>query len=147
MSWNIQPSTAPKVEIIIKLLSSFFIPRAKTIEVRYFKSTFSADEVIETLSILEKMVDLANDGKTVYPDSLFKDVSDLKSIPFDVWDRNEKRNRIYKIKSSWFYNNYTQIVVGANLYRVVGYDVEKDVIILANKLEYPDSASKEKFRY
>lgn len=123
------------------------IMSTKTIEVRYFKSTFSADEVIETLSILEKMVDLANDGKTVYPDSLFKDVRDLKSIPFDVWDRNEKRNRIYKIKSSWFYNNYTQIVVGANLYRVVGYDAEKDVIILANKLEYPDSASKEKFRY
>ena len=38
-------------------------------------------------------------------------------------------------------------MIGAYLYRIVGYDVEKDVIILANKSEYPDSASKEKFRY
>lgn len=105
----------------------------KTIEVRYFKSTFNASEVIKILSLLKKMIDLANNGTTVYYEDLFENKESCKAIPFKVIDNANEKSKYLRMKQAYFYNDNVLVLIGIDLYSIIGYDSKTGTYILGKK--------------
>lgn len=118
----------------------------KTIEVRYFKSTFDANEVIETLEMLKKMIDLANGGGNVYYEDLFKDKDFCKAIPFNVIDKASEKSVHLMMKQPWFYSNNILVLINSDLYSIIGYDSRNEVYILGKKAKVKNKEQKSEFR-
>lgn len=106
----------------------------KTIEVRYFKSTFDADTIISTLKMLKVMVDLANKGGVVDSDEIFTifGYKGNEKIAFSLLEKQEKTNIFNRMKNHYYYKNNMVFVIDNSLYNIIGFDTKTKKYILAN---------------
>ena len=110
------------------------VEEQKTIEVRYFKSTFDVDIVISTLKMLKVMVDLANKGGVVDSDAFFEifGYKGKEKIAFSLLESQEKSNIFNRMKDNYYYRNDVVVMIDGSLYDIIGFDAKTKKYILAN---------------